>query len=136
MMTRADAGAVRAFGERVQVVVQGDIPYQARRWAVRAVERAVRHERWPLQQARVRIVRPPHLVAVCRADIHADLDGHLFHARAEAKDAHAALDMAADRLQRQAEAAHAGAASRRRRGLPSPDRPAPAPGRTPGRRSS
>jgi ribosome-associated translation inhibitor RaiA len=101
--------------ESVQVLVQGDIPYQAHRWAMTAVERAVRHDPWPLRGARVRLTRPSHLGAGCRADIQADLGGHLFHARAEARDARSALDIAADRLHRQAEAVHEGEQAARRR---------------------
>jgi hypothetical protein len=93
--------------ERVEVQVQGDIPYQARRWAVILVDRAVRRGPWGLVQARVRLTRPPHLVATCRADIQADLGGHLFHTRAEAREARTALEIAAERLHRQAESLHA-----------------------------
>jgi hypothetical protein len=120
MTTYGSPAGGRPIPERVQVVVQGDIPYQAHRWAVRAVERAVRHEPWPLRAARVRLTRPAHLVAVCRADIQADLDGHLFHARAEAADVRSALDIAAERLHRQAEAARLGALAARRAQRPAP----------------
>ena len=96
-----------ASGERVDVQVQGDIPYQAHRWAVSLVDRAVRRQPWRLVRARVRLTRPPHLVATCRADIQADLGGHLFHARADACEPRTALELAADRLQRQAASLHA-----------------------------
>ena len=94
-------------GERVDVQVQGDIPYQAHRWAVTLIDRAVRRGPWGLVRARVRLTRPPHLVATCRADIQADLGGHLFHTRAEAREPRAALEIAAERLQRQAASLHA-----------------------------
>ena len=123
MTTYGSPAAGRPVPERVQVVVQGDIPYQAHRWAVRAVERAVRHEPWPLRTARVRLTRPAHLVAVCRADIQADLDGHLFHARAEAGDVRSALDIAAERLHRQAEAVRVGTLAARRPQGPAPRLP-------------
>lgn len=106
---RADHGSIPD-----EVFVQGDIPYRAHRWAVRAVEDAVRRQPWPLVRAKVRLTRPPHLVAVCRADIHADLGGHLFHASAEAHGARSALDVAAQRLHRQALAARAGQLAARR----------------------
>jgi ribosome-associated translation inhibitor RaiA len=111
--------------DRIEVLVQGDIPYQAHRWAVRAVEDAVRRHPWPLVRARVRLTRPPHLVAVCRADIHADLGGHLFHARAEANDARSAMDVAAERLHRQAVAARAGELAARRVARPQQRQPHP-----------
>jgi hypothetical protein len=111
--------------DRIEVLVQGDIPYQAHRWAVRAVEEAVRRHPWPLVRAKVRLTRPPRLVAVCRADIQADLDGHLFHARAEAGDARSALDVAAERLHRQAMAARAGELAARRRARPQQREPHP-----------
>jgi hypothetical protein len=108
MTTNREAPRGRPVHERVHVLVQGDIPYQAHRWAVRAVEGVVQHDSWPLSEAHVRLTRPPHLVAVCRADIQAELGGHLFHARADARDARTALDIAAERLHRQVDAAHAG----------------------------
>jgi ribosome-associated translation inhibitor RaiA len=114
-MTNGDAARGRPVHERVEVLVQGDIPYQAHRWAVRAVEGIVRHDPWPLREAHVRLTRPPHLMAVCRADIQADLGGHLFHARADAQDARTALDIAAERLHRQVGAAHAGESASSRR---------------------
>lgn len=93
--------------ERVDVQVQGDIPYQAHRWAVNLIDRAVRRGPWGLVRARVRLTRPPHLVATCRADIQADLGGHLFHTRAEAREPRTALELAAERLHRQAASLHA-----------------------------
>jgi hypothetical protein len=93
--------------DRVDVQVQGDIPYQAHRWAVSLIDLAVRRAPWGLVQARVRLTRPPHLVATCRADIQADLGGHLFHTRAEAREARTALEIAAERLHRQAASLHA-----------------------------
>jgi hypothetical protein len=95
------------YSERVDVQVQGDIPYQAHRWAVTLIDRAVRRGPWGLVQARVRLTRPPHLVATCRADIQADLGGHLFHTRAEAREPRTALELAAERLRRQAASLHA-----------------------------
>jgi hypothetical protein len=92
--------------ERIDVQVQGDIPYQAHGWAVSLVDGAVRHVPWRLVRARVRLTRPPHLVATCRADIQADLGGHLFHARADAREARTALEIAAERLHRQAVSLH------------------------------
>jgi hypothetical protein len=94
-------------GERVDVQVQGDIPYQARQWAVILVDRAVRRGPWRLVQARVRLTRPPHLVATCRADIQGDLGGLLFQTRADPREARAALEIAAERLHRQAESLRA-----------------------------
>ena len=98
--------------ERVEVQVQGDIPYQARRWAVSLLERAVRRGPWGLVRARVRLTRPPHLVATCRADVQADLEGHLFHARAEAREARTALEIAVERLHREAVSLHAAQSAR------------------------
>jgi hypothetical protein len=99
--------SVSGYSERVDVQVQGDIPYQAHRWAVTLIDRAVRRGPWGLVQARVRLTRPPHLVATCRADIQADLGGHLFHTRAEAREPRTALELAAERLRRQAASLHA-----------------------------
>lgn len=115
MTTNREAADGRPLHERVEVLVQGDIPYQAHRWAVRAVEGIVRHEPWPLRAAHVRLTRPAHLMAVCRADIQADIGGHLFHARADAKDVRTALDIAGERLHRQVGAAHAGESASTRR---------------------
>ena len=114
----SDAGAVPRgpATDKVQVVVQGDLPYRAHRWARHAVDRAVRHPPWPLVRARVRLTRPPHLVATCRVDIETDLGGHLFHARAEARDPRWALDIAAERLHRQVADAHASRAETRAQG--------------------
>jgi hypothetical protein len=105
----------RALPGQVHVEVQGDIPYDAHRWATQALWRAVRRDAWPLRAARVRLTRPPHLVAVCRADIQADLGGRLFHVRAEARDARTALGIAVERLSRQVAAVHAGEAAGARR---------------------
>ena len=99
--------------DRVDIVVRGDIPYQAHRWTLGALERLVRREPWPLNHARVELSRPAHLVASCRADIQADLGGHLLHVRAEATDARNALDIAVERLRRQAAAVRAGAVAHR-----------------------
>ena len=93
--------------ERVEVLVQGDIAYQAHRWAVTLLDRAVTRGPWDLVQARVRLTRPPHLVATCRADVQADLGGHLFHTRGEAREARTALEIAVERLRRQAASLHA-----------------------------
>ena len=117
---RIGSGSIQ---DRIEVLVQGDIPYRAHRWAVRAMEDAVRRQPWPLVRAKVRLTRPPHLVAVCRADIQADLGGHLFHARAEASDARSALDVAAERLHRQAVAARAGELAARRMARPQQRQP-------------
>jgi ribosome-associated translation inhibitor RaiA len=114
MKTNGAAAHDRPLDERVDVVVRGDIPYQAHRWALGALERLVRREPWPLNHARVHLTRPPHLVAACRADIQADIGGHLYHARAEATDARNALDIAVERLRQQVCAARAGQISRRR----------------------
>jgi hypothetical protein len=126
MATSGGATPGRAMYDRVDVAIRGDIPYDAHRWATQAVLRAVQRDTWRLRSARVRLTRPPHLVAVCRADIQADLDGHLFHVRAEARDARTALATAAERLQRQIAAVHAGEAAGLRR-------PRPAPGPRPAR---
>jgi len=124
MTTSGGAASGRAMHDRVDVAIQGDIPYEAHRWATQAIGRAVQRDSWRLRSARVRLTRPPHLVAVCRADIQADLDGRLFHTRAEARDARTALAIAAERLHRQLVAAHAGEPA----GLRGPD-PATAPAR-------
>jgi hypothetical protein len=79
-----------------------------------ALERLVRREPWPLNRARVQLTRPPHLVAACRADIQADIGGHLFHVRAEATDARNALEIAVERLRRQASAVRVGQLAQRR----------------------
>jgi hypothetical protein len=92
--------------ERVDVQVQGDLPNQAHRWAVVLLDDAVEDGPWGLVRARVRLTRPPHLEATCRADIQADLGGHLFHTRAEAREARTALEIAAERLHRQAVSLH------------------------------
>jgi ribosome-associated translation inhibitor RaiA len=106
-MTSPPRGQPGSSGGRVDVVVQGDIPYQAHRWAVLVLDRALRHDPWPLVHADVRLTRPAHLVATCRADIRADLGGHMFHVRGEAREARTALDIAVERLHRQAVALHA-----------------------------
>jgi hypothetical protein len=62
-------------------------------------------------------------MALCRADIQAEVGGHRFDVRAEARDARAALDIAAARLHRQVEAAHAGQESALRRRGTRPARP-------------
>jgi hypothetical protein len=113
MTTNRDPAAGRHLEERVRVAVGGDLPYQAHRWAVLAVERAVRRCAWPLRRADVTLARPPNLAAVCRADINADLGGRLFHVRGESVDPRTALDRAAERLHRQADALHAGEAAGR-----------------------
>jgi ribosome-associated translation inhibitor RaiA len=113
MVTHGAAAHDRPLGDRIEVVVRGDIPYQAHRWALGALERLVKHEPWPLNRARVQLTRPPHLVATCRADIQADIGGHLFHTRAEATDARNALDIAVERLRRQAGAVRAGEIAQR-----------------------
>jgi hypothetical protein len=113
MKTNGAAAHERRLEDRVDIVVRGDIPYQAHRWTLGALEHLVRREPWPLNQGRIELARPAHLGAACRADIQADVGGHLFHARAEATDAHNALEIAVERLRRQIAAVRAGEVARR-----------------------
>jgi hypothetical protein len=97
-MINTSTGAQHQFRDRIEVILRDDLPECTRGWAVEEVEQAVMPGTIPLVGARVTLRRLVRAAAQFRADIAADLDGHLIHGRGEASVPRVALHAAAEQV--------------------------------------
>lgn len=105
MTTQSVRHAEPLHEDQVQIVLRGDLPGRARRWALAALHRALRHRTGPLTAARVTL-RPADDHEGYHAEMLVTLRGRVLKAHADADIPQAALDLAAERLGRQVDGLH------------------------------